>query len=167
MKNACSIASPKIAPRDKPLMGKAVYCVEPIEAGEFVCLIGGETLSLQDAHAMPHDERRQCLQVEEDTVLWISDYVETTPDWINHSCDPNIGVSGQISFVAMRDIAVGEEICFDYAMTDGSPIDEFACGCNSPSCRKTVTGNDWRDPALQKRYRGFFSAYLARRIASL
>jgi len=28
----------------------------------------------------------------------------------NHSCDPNIGVQGQIVFVALRQISAGEEL---------------------------------------------------------
>jgi SET domain-containing protein len=36
----------------------------------------------------------------------------------NHSCEPNIGVQGQIVFVAMRDIAAGEELTHDWATTD-------------------------------------------------
>ena len=30
-----------------------------------------------------------------------------------------------------------------------------------------MTGNDWRDPSLWKRYAGHFSPYLQRRIAAL
>ena len=34
-------------------------------------------------------------------------------------------------------------------------------------CRGRVTGNDWRDPTLWKRYAGHFSPYLQRRINAL
>ncbi len=36
----------------------------------------------------------------------------------NHSCDPNIGVQGQIVFVALREISIGEELTHDWATTD-------------------------------------------------
>jgi hypothetical protein len=75
-------------------------------------------------------------------------------------------MSGQIVLVAMREIAPGEEICFDYAMTDSYPYDEFACRCGSTRCRKRVTAADWRRIDLQERYRGFFSPYLQKRIFS-
>jgi len=35
------------------------------------------------------------------------------------------------------------------------------------NCRGKVTGYDWMLPELQIRYRGYFSPYLAARIASL
>ena len=69
--------------------------------------------------------------------------------------------------VAMRDIAVGEEITFDYAMCDASDYDEFSCMCGVPTCRQVVTGADWRDPVLQAKYAGWFSPYLLTRIAAL
>ena len=48
-------------------------------------------------------------------------------DMINHSCEPNCGLLGQMLLVAMRDIARGEELCFDYATCDASDYDEFRC----------------------------------------
>ena len=66
--------------------------------------------------------------------------------------------------VAMRDIAAGEELTFDYAMSDDDDYDEFVCACGEPGCRGLVTGADWRRPELQDRYRGWFSNHIARRI---
>ncbi len=90
-----------------------------------------------------------------------------TADFINHCCNPNAGLSGQLALVALRDIAPGEEVCFDYAMTDGSVYDEFPCSCGAANCRGRVTGNDWMRPELWKRYGSHFSPYLLRRIERL
>jgi hypothetical protein len=73
-------------------------------------------------------------------------------------------LSGQITLVAIRDIEPNEEVCFDYAMSDSSDYDEFECHCGTTSCRTKVTGLDWKLPELQRRYRGYFSPYLQRRI---
>ena len=86
---------------------------------------------------------------------------------LNHSCNPNAGLSGQICLIAMRDINVGEEVCFDYAMSDSSDYDEFECHCGAPNCRKKITGNDWKLLELHKKYEGYFIPYLQRRIQSL
>ncbi len=82
----------------------------------------------------------------------------------NHSCNPNLGVRGEITFVAMRDIRVGEELTHDWATTDD---DEYSveCECGAANCRKILTGKDWQKPELQKRYASYFSAYLADKIA--
>lgn len=81
----------------------------------------------------------------------------------NHSCEPNIGLQGQIVFVAMRDIAAGEELTHDWAMTDDDDS-EMECRCGRDACRKVVTGQDWRKPELQQRYGDYMSAYLLARI---
>jgi hypothetical protein len=52
-------------------------------------------------------------------------------------------------------------------MSDGSPYDEFECHCGLPHCRGKIAGDDWKLPELWKKYNGYFSPYLARRIASL
>ena len=66
----------------------------------------------------------------------------------------------------MRDIQAGEEVTYDYAMSDGSSYDEFLCGCGSVHCRGRVSGEDWRQTELWQRYDGYFSPYLARRITT-
>lgn len=86
---------------------------------------------------------------------------------LNHSCAPNVGVQGQIAFVAMRDIDAGEELTFDYAMTDDEDYEAMTCACGTLECRKTITGRDWTLPGLQQKYQGYFSHYLARKIDSL
>lgn len=84
-------------------------------------------------------------------------------DYLNHSCDPNCGIKGSLKIVAMRDIKKGEELTFDYAMSESHRF-RIKCNCNKVSCRKVVTGNDWRKKELRKRYDGYFSEYLQRKI---
>jgi hypothetical protein len=49
-------------------------------------------------------------------------------------------------------------------MSDTMPYDEFECGCGQPTCRGHISGNDWQKPELQKRYAGFFSPHVQRKI---
>ena len=65
---------------------------------------------------------------------------------INHACAPNCEtqvVRGRIWIVALRDIAAGEELFFDYGLVvDGRYTAklkaEYACHCGSPNCRGTM-----------------------------
>jgi hypothetical protein len=133
-----------------------------VRAGDTLVVWGGEVTTGDMLHRMSEEKHRLAVQIEED--LYLVTGAEGPADWVNHSCDPNAGVVGQIVLVALRDIRVGEEVCFDYATTDGSPYDEFECGCGSPRCRGHVTGDDWRLADLQARYAGHFSPYIQRRI---
>jgi hypothetical protein len=95
---------------------------------------------------------------------------ELGPDhFLNHSCDPNTWMTDEVTLVARRDIAQDEELTADYAMweADENHVMRWACACGSPLCRGRVTGQDWRLPELQQRYRGHFSPLINQRIARL
>jgi hypothetical protein len=126
----------------------------------------GRLVSADELDDLPEDIRHHTAQVEEGLYL-ASLSPREPPDYINHSCEPNCGLDGQIAIIAMQTIQPGEEITIDYAMCDGSPYDEFDCACGTSQCRGRITGNDWRDPILWKRYAGHFSPYLQRRINAL
>ena len=87
-------------------------------------------------------------------------------DFINHSCDPNCGIKENFKIYAMRDINPGEEITFDYSMTESSDY-KMDCNCGGENCRGVITGNDWKNPELQNKYKGFFSDYLQKKIDAL
>lgn len=133
-----------------------------IPAGELLIVWGGVIMNLDEIKKISPAERQYAVQVDEDAFLLTPE--PEGGDFINHSCNPNAGLSGQISVVALRDIHPGEEVCFDYSMSDSVPYDEFECACGEPTCRGRVTGNDWMIPELQVRYAGYYSPYLQRRI---
>ena len=142
--------------------GRALVVREPVEAGELVVVWGGEAVHASRLDTLSPAERLLTIQVEED--LYLVSAEDGPADWVNHSCHPNCGLSGQVALVALRRLEPGEEVCFDYAMSDGSPYDQFTCGCGGAECRGRITGEDWSRPELWKRYRGHFSPYLQRRI---
>ena len=93
--------------------------------------------------------------------------VRSDADYVNHSCDPNCGIVGSVLLVTMRDVEAGEELCFDYAMTDSDDYDEFdVLVRHRDRCRGVVTGADWKEPELRDRYAGWYSTYLERRLRS-
>ncbi len=76
---------------------------------------------------------------------------------------PNVGFSGQIVYVAMRDINPGEELCHDYSMERADDY-SLECRCGSKYCRGRITGDDWKRPDLQERYGDRFSSYIIEKI---
>ena len=160
-----SYLSPRLEVRETGARGRGVFALEPIRAGELVAAWGGTPVPADLMHLVRDDLLHLSVQVEENLFL-----VGERPGpgvYINHSCSPNAGIAGSHLLVAMRDIAPDEDVCFDYAMTDGSPYDEFECACGAPTCRGRITGSDWRIPELWQQYEGFFSLYLQRRIDQL
>jgi hypothetical protein len=143
--------------------GYGLRATQPIQRGELLVMWGGDVVSGEALLGLSPVAKRHSIQVEEDLYM-VPHQLPEPGDFVNHSCDPNAGMTGQAGLVALRHIMPGEEVCFDYAMSDGSSYDEFDCSCGSPVCRGRITGNDWMLPALQLRYSGFFSPYLQRRI---
>lgn len=160
--------SPKLAARSYPDKGGyGIFADTFVPAGELLVVWGGSVVTGEQFAQLTPREQMHSVQIEED-LYQVPSRIQPEPgDFINHSCTPNAGLSSSISLVALRDIEPGEEICFDYAMSDGSPYDEFDCACGTPFCRGRVTGDDWRLPDLQARYAGYFSPYLQRRIEGL
>jgi uncharacterized protein len=157
--------SEKAAVKESGIHGKGLFAISPIAKGEIVCVKGGHIFDRETLRAMPEWYRAAEIQIAENLFIGPLSEAEREGSMIfsNHSCDPNIGVQGQIVFVAMRDIAAGEELTHDWAMTDDDEF-EMECRCGAASCRGTITGQDWRRNDLQEKYRGYLSAYLAEKI---
>jgi hypothetical protein len=159
--------SPKLEVRPDPEKGGfGVFAREAAQAGEVLVVWGGNIVTEEQLDTLPPVTQHHSVQIDED--LYLATIGELEPaDYVNHSCEPNLGLRGQISLVALCDIRADEEVCFDYAMTDSTPYDEFECHCGLPTCRGIVTGNDWKLPELWAKYAGYFSPYLQRRIDRL
>jgi len=60
--------------------------------------------------------------------------------FLNHSCDPNCEtdeIDERVWILAIRDIAAGEELTYDYNLYDGDET-EAACNCGAAACRTTM-----------------------------
>ena len=160
--------SPACELRPSPFGGQGVFACRAIAAGELLMLWGGviRTAAEIDALAETHTAFASV-----SFTVWEGFYMTAlSPDdpsddaeFVNHSCDPNAGMKGQLALVARRAIAAGEEVTFDYDTTESSPTGGFACTCGSPHCRRVIDGSAWQDAAFRERNRGWLSAYLAER----
>jgi hypothetical protein len=59
---------------------------------------------------------------------------------VNHSCEPNEGMGGNVLLVSMREIAAGEELNIDYALFLGDPGFAMDCRSGTAACRGVVRG---------------------------
>jgi hypothetical protein len=149
------------------IQGRGLFADARIEAGEVVAIKGGHVVDSATLAELPEHLQNSEIQIAEGLhlVALSDEEYEGAMLFLNHSCDPNVGFAGNVVLVAMRDVDPGEELTTDYAMFDTLP-DMMVCRCGTPSCRGTIRGSDWQRPELQARYAGYFSWYLARRIAA-
>ena len=160
--------NPKTEKRVSQIEGRGLFARDAISAGEIVAVKGGVIMDAA-AFALVRDEVSPAdIQIEDGLYIapTSADEVEANILCLNHSCHPNVGVRGQITFVAMCDIPAGDELTIDYAMIDGDPAEQMACSCGAQECRKLITGDDWRLPDLQRRYAGYFSRYIQERFVA-
>jgi SET domain-containing protein len=64
--------------------------------------------------------------------------------FINHSCNPNSETSeveGRVWVTAIKNLAAGDEITYDYCLYDGGD-DEAVCNCGAANCRGTMYSRD-------------------------
>ncbi len=161
-----SYLSPKTKIRKSAIHGFGLFALKPIKKGEVVAIKGGHILDRQSMKKFSNVAHHSELQIDKDFFLAATTKKEEkdTMCYLNHACEPNVGIKGSIIFVAMRNIRADEELTLDYAMCDSAGRYHTRCLCGSSRCRGIVTESDWKRPELQEKFKGFFSAYLCDEI---
>jgi hypothetical protein len=139
-----------------PDRGIGLFVTRDYAAGETLIDITGKPVSGRGEYT---------IQIGSDTHI----YPDAPLRYANHSCEPNAGIrrdaAGTLRFHALRPIRRGDEMLWDYSMSERDLANaggsgEFPCGCGAASCRGQVTG--WRKlPApVRQRYRDWAMPYL-------
>ena len=126
--------------------GQGVFAARALAAGEFVLTFAGPSLTLTDAEAAGLSAH--CLQVSPGVVI----YADPPGRFVNHACDPNAGLKDAVTLVALRPIAAGEEVRFDYSTCVGEADWSLDCACGSALCRRTVRAFQRLDESTKEKY---------------
>ncbi|ODS93160.1 MAG: SET domain-containing protein-lysine N-methyltransferase [Comamonas sp. SCN 65-56] len=148
----------RIQVRRSGVHGKGVFALQAIAEGEVIIEYVGEVISWDEAQRRhPHDPAQPnhtfYFHVDEDHVI-DANVGGNAARWINHSCAPNCWADeqdGRIFITALRDIAAGEELNYDYGLIIDERYTkklkmEYACRCGAASCRGTMLApkRGWR-----------------------
>jgi SET domain-containing protein len=140
----------RIQVRRSGVHGKGVFALQPLAAGERILEYKGEVIGWPEAlRRHPHDpgdpNHTFYFHIDDQHVI-DANVGGNAARWINHACDPNCQADeqgGRVFIEALRDIAPGEELFYDYGLV----IDErytpklkkdYECRCGSPNCRRTM-----------------------------
>jgi len=153
--------SSKCAVLTSPSQGAGVFAMAPISLGELVAVWGGKvytTSEIADLAVIHPNFDTHTVSVAPGFHLGpVAPGAEIDDaECFNHSCQPNLGVQGQIVLVARRAINTGEELTFDYDTTETTAA-PFECRCGSLDCRGVIDGSRWKDPAFRKWHSGYLS----------
>ena len=146
-------------------LGKAVYAALGFAEGETIIRFTGRRFRADRIPSLMRGSSDRFVQVTPDHYMGPSGRID---DLINHSCSPNAGLRFAVDgvfLVAMRDIAPGEEISWDYSTTLKESNWHMICQCRSPDCRRVIGNFETLSPDRQEwfRARNLVAPYLRRK----
>lgn len=142
--------------RETEHRGKGLFATAPIKKDEEIASFDGPVYDA-DYEPWTDDILNYVVQFAEDKWRKATGIAEFS----NHSCEPNCGIKNLFMIVAMRDIKPGEELTWDYEMTENNHYGwEMDCLCGTASCRGTIGRYDNMPLAVREKYKGYISEWL-------
>ncbi|MET0543013.1 MAG: SET domain-containing protein-lysine N-methyltransferase [Variovorax sp.] len=151
----------RIQTRRSGVHGNGVFAVRNIAQDERLIEYKGEVISWKEAlRRHPHDPAQPnhtfYFHIDDKRVI-DGNVMGNAARWINHSCEPNCEADeedGRIFIKALRDIAAGEELNYDYGLIIDEPytpalLADFPCWCGSELCRGTLLAPKDEDDAAK------------------
>ena len=142
--------SRRIQTRRSGVHGKGVFAIQDIGEGETIIEYVGAIITWKEAQKRhPHDPNDPnhtfYFHIDEKHVIDAL-YGGNSSRWINHSCDANCEADaegGRVFIKALRDIAPGEELNYDYGLIIDERYTpklkaEYPCWCAAKTCRGTL-----------------------------
>jgi SET domain-containing protein len=149
-KTTASKANKYFELRRSSIQGKGAFATRPIKRGTRIIEYTGERISPEEEDRRYDDGgmgRHHTFLFSVDSKVCIDAAVDgNDARFINHSCAPNceaVDERKHIYIEAIRDIAPGEELTYDYQYERDGTEDEkwekiYVCKCGAPTCRGTI-----------------------------
>lgn len=100
--------------KESQIEGKGVFSKKDFKKGDVVFIMKGKVHKLKPNQIEKVDEHPNWVGIDRRT--WIDPKGKF--QYINHSCNPNMGIKGKVTFVALKNIKKNEELTFDYSITE-------------------------------------------------
>jgi SET domain-containing protein len=114
--------------------GLGVFASRAFAQGDFVIRCQGILRPKEEVV-----EGMRALQIGPETYLAEEPGHPRLDDFVNHSCDPNVGFTdGSPTLYALRAIAPGEELFWDYRTSINEPGWQVPCTCGTALCRGKI-----------------------------
>ena len=128
-------------------LGRGIFAARAFQPGESILRLTGPVLEAAEVLALGPDGV-YALQIGP------HEFLDLLPPgrYLNHSCDPNAGLQHGRVVIALRAIAPGEEIRFDYSTAMSEDHWTMECRCGEPLCRRVVLDFHHLPPITQNRY---------------
>lgn len=140
------------------IAGTGLFSTKDFKKGEVAFVMKGKKIKFHPKNKEEAMATPNLIGLDKDL------YLETLPPYIfmNHHCEPNLAVEEDgVSYIALKDIKAGEELTFDYSISEYSDWD-MQCSCSSPDCRKIIRSVDKLPKDFFLKYFPFIPRYFQR-----
>lgn len=139
------------------LDGKGIFAARNIKEGEIVSIIKGKIINW-----VVIDKKTSAFGPN-----WIgcgkNKWIDPKPpfNYLNHSCNPNVGIKGSKIVVALKNIQKGEEILIDYSITEHDQLWQLEkkCKCGSKNCRKVIKSIQFLPKNVYNKYMPYVPSF--------
>lgn len=138
-------------------LGKGIFAKADIEKDKIIFIVKG-TIEKGDYNSEFYTEGPNWLALAKNK--WLSPFDDNPWRYINHSCNPNAGLKGKVTVVAMKNISKDEQITIDYSITEDDPYWKMRCNCGQKNCRKIIRSVKFLSPSLFKKYKEYIPKFL-------
>ena len=143
----------KVYIKKSKIHNEGIFAKVDMKTGEIVGIVQGPKkfkINLSKKDALSHPD-------------WVGFKMHTWIDpvppykYLNHSCNPNVGIKGHRTLVAIRDIKKNKEITIDYSIIEADPRWYMKCNCGEKNCRGIIRSIQKLPPRVYNRYLPFIS----------
>ncbi|MES2097156.1 MAG: SET domain-containing protein [Pseudomonadota bacterium] len=146
-------------------LGKAVFAAHSFAEGDRLIEFTGRRFRADRIPSLMRGASDRFVQVTPEHFMGPSGRID---DLVNHSCAPNAGLrfaDSGVFLVAIRSIAEGEEITWDYSTTLAESNWHMICQCRTAECRRVIGNFATLSPERQEWFRAhnLVAPYLRRK----
>lgn len=139
--------------------GEGIFACEFIKKGQIIGKFSGDIVKFEPKTKEDSLMGEHWLYLKPNT--WLD--VKSDERYLNHSCEPNAGISGSVTIKALKDIEPNEEITIDYSTTEEDPNWSMVCSCGLPNCRKVIKSIQFLPKEQFGKYLPFIPTYLKKK----
>lgn len=120
---------------------KGVFATAAIDSGSVVFKLRGTISTRPSKYTIQISDERH---LGAPAIVKAKDKLDYCWKYLNHSCEPNGFINvDELTFIALTDIAAGEEITFNYLTTESAMDVPFNCRCGTKNCFGFIQGRDF------------------------
>jgi len=165
----------KVAVKEDGNVGKGIFASERIEEGEVIWWWDSEIEQIFKY------SRAEIMKISGEEGAWLRKYAYFVDEdlfgsqpqdqpmdvayYFNHTCNPNCWYDGDDKLVAMRTIEAGEQVAYDYSMTETelSCHAGMRCLCGSENCRGILNFREYRNSEWLAKYEAHCTNFIKRK----